>query len=59
LFLVLFAIYYELGSTSFFSIYEWVAQRKQFISGQFIFNYITLILFLVFAVKIPVFPFHI
>jgi NADH:ubiquinone oxidoreductase subunit 4 (subunit M) len=59
LFLVMFALYFEIGSTSFFSLYEWTNRQSFFVPGLFVVNYIAFLLFLVFAIKIPVFPFHI
>lgn len=40
-------------------MYLWTATQYNFAAGIFVLNYITLLFFFVFAVKIPVFPFHI
>lgn len=58
LFLALFVVYCEVGSTAFFSIYGWISGKGAWNAGFFILNYLWVLFFLVFAIKIPVFPFH-
>jgi NADH-quinone oxidoreductase subunit M len=58
LFLALFVVYCEVGSTAFFSIYGWISGKGAWNAGFFILNYLWFLFFLVFAIKIPVFPFH-